>query len=175
MPSRQTLPHLWLMTDSRLGDDLSACIERLPAGAGVVLRHHDGNRALARQVAVLCAARNLLLAIAGVADLARDVGAAMLHNPTGDKGDLMVSSSIHDRPEALAARSADLAFVSPVHATRSHPGAAGIGIEAALELARLAGVPAIALGGMNEARGAAAIAAGFHGWAAIDAWRTLRS
>ena len=47
--------------------------------------------------------------------------------------------------------------------------------EAMTALAEAAGVPAIALGGMDEARGAAAIAASFHGWAAIDAWRTLRS
>lgn len=163
------------MTDRRLGDELWGCVARLTAGAGVVLRHHDGDRALADRVAAACAGRGLLLAIAGDVGLAGAVGAVMVHNPGADAAGLRVSRSVHDRAEAVAARGADLVFVSPVHATHSHPGAAGLGLAAALELARLAEAPAIALGGMDEARGTAAIAAGFHGWAAIDAWRTLRS
>jgi thiamine-phosphate pyrophosphorylase len=180
MPSRQTLPHpdlprRWLMTDRRLGDELWACIARLPAAAGVVLRHHDGDGAFAARVAAACAARGVLLAVAGDGDLALRIGAGIVHNPVGQAHGLLVSRSVHDRAAALAAREADLVFVSPVHATRSHPGVAGLGLAAAAALARLAGVPAIALGGMDEDRGAAAMAAGFHGWAAIDAWRALRS
>jgi thiamine monophosphate synthase len=34
----------------------------------------------------------------------------------------------------------------------------------------MSGVPAIALGGMDEKRGNDAVRAGFHGWAAIRAW-----
>ena len=180
MPSRQTLPRpilprRWLMTDRRLGDELWACIARLPAGAGVVLRHHDGDRAFARRVAAACAEHQLLLAVAGDVGLARAVGAAMVHNPTEDSGTSLVSRSVHDSDEARAARSADIIFISPVFATASHPGVAGLGLDAALVLARLAGLPAIALGGMDEERGEQAIAAGFYGWAAIDAWRRLRS
>ena len=175
MPSRQTLPRLWLMTDRRLGDELWGCIARLPAGAGIVLRHHDGDRALGRQVAAACAARDLLLAVAGDVGLARRIGAAMVHNPDADNHGLLVSRSVHDAAEAVAAASADLIFVSPVFATASHPGASALGIEPAFDLARLAGVPAIALGGMNRTLGTAAMEAGFHGWAAIDAWRRLGS
>lgn len=180
MPSRQTLPcpnlpRRWLMTDRRLGDELWSCIARLPMGAGVVLRHHDGDGALAQQVAVACVARGALLAVAGDGELARRVGAAIVHNPVGATNGLPVSRSVHDHAEALAARGADLVFVSPVHATRSHPGVAALGLEGAAALARLARAPAIALGGMDEMRGEEAIVAGFHGWAAIDAWRNLRS
>jgi thiamine-phosphate pyrophosphorylase len=175
MPSRQTLPRLWLMTDRKLGDELWGCIARLPAGAGVVLRHHDGDRVLGEQVAAACARQGLLLAIAGDVGLARAVGAAMVHNPTDDSDGLLVSRSVHTPDEARAARGADLVFVSPLYATQSHPGGAGLGLDAALALARLARGPAIALGGMNEMRGEEAIAAGFHGWAAIDAWCGLRS
>ena len=103
-----------------------------------------------------------------------DVGAAMVHNPADDAGDLLVSRSVHSRGEALAARGADLVFVSPVFASASHPGGAVLGMEAALALAQLAGAPAIALGGMDQERGEAAMAAGFHGWAAIDAWLRTR-
>lgn len=175
MPSRQTLPRLWLMTDRRLGDELWACIARLPAGAGVVLRHHDGDSALGERVAAACAGQGLLLAVAGDVRFARRIGAAMVHNPDAEWDRLLVSRSVHDPVEAVAAQGADLVFVSPVFATACHPNAAALGLEAALDLARLAEVPAIALGGMNLSRGAAAIAAGFHGWAAIDAWRRLGS
>jgi thiamine-phosphate pyrophosphorylase len=175
MPSHQTLPRLWLMTDRKLGDESWACIARLPAGAGVVLRHHDGDRVLSEQVAAACAGRDLLLAIAGDVGLAQAVGAAMVHNPTEDSGGLLVSRSVQDQNEARAARGADLVFISPLFATRSHPDVAGLGLDAGLALARLARMPAIALGGMDELRGEQAIAAGFHGWAAIDAWRRLGS
>jgi thiamine-phosphate pyrophosphorylase len=121
-------------------------------------------------VASLCRARGLLLAVAGVGAFARQLRAAMVHNPVADAGDLLVSRSVHSRGEALAARGADLVFVSPLFLSASHPDQAGLGIEEALGLAMPAGAPAIALGGMDAARGAAAVAAGFHGWAAIDAW-----
>jgi thiamine-phosphate pyrophosphorylase len=171
MSSRQTLPHLWLLTDRRLGDELWACIERLPRGAGVLLRHHQSDVHVGERVARMCAQRGLMLAVAGDVAFARQLGAAMAHNPDGEAHGLLVSRSVHDPAEAAAARSADLAFVSPSHATASHPGRAALGLDAALALAAIAAVPAVALGGMDRARGEAALAAGFHGWGAIDAWR----
>lgn len=173
MPTRQTLPTIWLMTDERLGAHLRDAIGRVPQGGGVVLRHHRGDRALGLRVAEACAARGLVLAVAGDVALARTVGAAMIHNPTGEADGLLVSRSVHDEGEAITAGTADLLFVSPIFATASHPDAAGIGIERGLTLARLAGAPGIALGGMDRRRGAQAMAAGFHGWAGIDAF--LRS
>ncbi len=170
MPSRQTLPPIWLMTDKRMGVGLWAAIERVPRGGGVVLRHHRSERALSERVAALCVARGLLLSVAGDVALARELGAAMVHNPEGDVEGLLVSRSVHSHAEAQAARDADLVFVSPLYASASHPGGATLGLAAALDLARETGVPAIALGGMDRERGAAAIEAGFHGWAAIDAW-----
>jgi len=160
------------MTDERMGDALWDAIGRVPSGGGVVLRHHWSDVALSEQVAALCEERGLLLSVAGDVALARRLGAAMVHNPQGDSGGLLVSRSVHSREE-LAAIEADLVFVSPVYASASHPGGATLGLDGALELAKLASVPAIALGGMDRARGAEAMAAGFHGWAAIDAF--LRS
>ena len=173
MPARQTLPTIWLMTDERLGERLWDAIGRVPEGGGVVLRHHRGDRALGLRVAEACTARGLVLAVAGDVALSRAVGAAMVHNPEGEADGLLVSRSVHDEREAVAARSAHLVFVSPVFATASHPGAEGVGIAHGLKLARLTGVPAVALGGMDAARGAEAMAEGFHGWAGIDAF--LRS
>ena len=63
---------------------------------------------------------------------------------------------------------ASLVFVSPVFATRSHPGAPALGLDRAKRLAEAAGAPAIALGGMNARRFAEL--EGLYGWAGIDAW-----
>jgi thiamine-phosphate pyrophosphorylase len=74
--------------------------------------------------------------------------------------------------DAIAARGegAALVFISPVYPTLSHPGQPALGAERAIELARAAGVPAIALGGMTKDRFAPLEQGGFHGWAGIDAW-----
>jgi thiamine-phosphate pyrophosphorylase len=173
MPCRQTLPTIWLLTDRRIGDALPAAIARVPSGGGVVLRHHASSLALGERVATLCEERELMLAVAGEVAFARRLGAAMAHNPDGEADGLLVSRSVHSPGEAEAARDADLVFVSPVYPSASHPGGATLGLEGALRLAALTAVPAIALGGMSEERGAAAMAAGLHGWAAIDAF--LRS
>ena len=80
--------------------------------------------------------------------------------------------SAHDRAEALrgARAGADLLFVSPVFATRSHAGAAPLGPTAARRVAAGLPVRTVALGGMTPARGKALMRAGWWGWAAIDAW-----
>ncbi len=170
MSARQTLPAIWLVTDRRMGAAVWDAIERVPLGGGVLLRHHQSELQLGRKVAEACAARGLMLGVAGDAAFARVVGAAMVHNPVGEASGLLVSRSVHDERQAEAAREADLIFVSPIFATLSHPGVATLGIKRGLVLAGHAPVPAIALGGMNAERGEAAIRAGFHGWAAIDAW-----
>uniref|UniRef100_UPI0035B15E82 thiamine phosphate synthase n=1 Tax=Sphingopyxis sp. TaxID=1908224 RepID=UPI0035B15E82 len=87
---------------------------------------------------------------------------------------LIVTMPVHGNREARRARraKADVAFISPLHATHSHPGAPALGRAAWLRLARLAGGQAIALGGMTPARARQLKrASGFNpGWAAIDAW-----
>ena len=85
------------------------------------------------------------------------------------------TAAAHDRREAVAAvrRGADLLFVSPVFATRSHPGAEALGARKARRIAQGLPVIAIALGGMDARR--FRTLAGFDGWAAIDAWRSLGS
>ena len=170
MPTRQTLPTIWLFTDERMGNALWSAIERVPRGGGVMVRHHRSDPAFGARIAAACAARELMVAVAGDVGLARRIGATMVHNPAGEANGLLISRSVHDAHEAEAARSADLVFVSPLFTTTSHPGAKALGIAKAMALAKQAGVPAIALGGMDAERGEAAIRAGFHGWAAIDAW-----
>ncbi|MBB3764782.1 thiamine phosphate synthase [Sphingomicrobium lutaoense] len=169
------LPRQTLFTDERMGDALLPAIERLPRGSGVVLRHdrlsREARRALAERIAALARDKGLILSVAGDMALARHVGAAMVHRPESDPGGLPFSLPVHDEEEARAAadRGAALVYVSPVHPTRSHPGAPALGEAEAIRLARLSGCPAIALGGMTADR-YAAIEKDFAGWAAISAF-----
>ena len=170
-PARRTgLPRLWLMTDERMGEALWDALARLPKGSGVVFRHHATpaaeRRALFARVLKVARARRLMVLSAG----GRLPGAAGSHNRRPDRG--LYSRSAHDRGELIAARraGADVAFVSPVFATRSHPGARALGPVRLGLLIRDAGLPLVALGGMTGPRARRLAALRLHGWAAIDAW-----
>ena len=175
MDPRQ-IPTRWLMTDERLGDRLFEAIARVPAGGGVVLRHDSlaatATAELAREVAGRCRHLDLRLSVAGDAELAGAVGADFVHRPDGETRGLPLTLPVHDARQARLAKSrgAVAVFVSPLFATASHPERVAIGEDSAAELARLAGVPAIALGGMDDARFEGVRRLGFHGWAGIGAW-----
>ena len=106
---QQSWPRIWLMTDERMGNRLWGAIERLPLGAGIVLRHDslpgDEREELARRVAATALRRGLCLAIARDVNLAVRLGAELIHNPAGPVVGLPFSRSIHDLSEARAARS----------------------------------------------------------------------
>lgn len=172
MPT-QRWPTAWLLTDERLGHELDRAMQRAAAfGAGILVRHHRSDKTVGRQLAERAVALGAPLAVAGDQALAQELSAILLHNPKGASTGMPFSLSVHDEEEARIARArgAALVFVSPVHPTRSHPGAPALGQAEALRLARLAGCPAIALGGMDQASGAALVAQGFAGWAGIDCW-----
>jgi thiamine-phosphate pyrophosphorylase len=163
------------MTDERMGEQLWTAIDRLPIKhSGIVFRHYRAaNRtALAERISQICHRRNLTLAIAGDVDLARTLRADLVHNPAGAPPDLPCSRSVHSLEEAELAKTdgASLVFVSPVYPTRSHPGRKPLYRPSALRIARAAGVPAIALGGVNSLKAARLEREGFYGWAGIDAW-----
>ncbi len=147
------LPVTWLFTDPRAGDPLQAAA-RLPRGSGIVLRHHQlpaAERAvLWQRLARLAARRGLLLLDA--------------HDPLIGKA--------HDRRELVAARrsGAALVFVSPVFATRTHPGAPALGPVRFGLLVRGCGVPVAALGGMNARRFRRLRPLGAVAWGGIDAF-----
>lgn len=170
---RQSWPSTWLMTDERLGERLAAAIERAAAaGAGIIVRHHASSIAERRAIAAEVLARGAVLGLSRDAALAADLGAAMVHNPQGEGGPLPFSLSVHDEAQAREAthRRPALVFVSPVFATRSHPGAPALGEERAWALAVQSGAPAYALGGVNAVTGERLISQGWAGWAGIDAW-----
>ena len=173
---QQSWPRIWLMSDERMGDQLWEAIDRLPEGAGIVLRHYslpaEARKELAERVAEAADRRGFMLSIARDAQLAQHVGAKLVHNPARRDPARPFSATVHDMSEAEAANSAGaaLVFVSPVYATRSHPGREPLGPELASKLARAAAVPAIALGGMDAQRFARLEREDFYGWAGIDAW-----
>jgi thiamine-phosphate pyrophosphorylase len=160
------------MTDERMGDALWTALGRLPRGAGVVVRHYGleagARRDLLRKVAKIARKKQLILVIAGGNPGISGAGA---HNaPRRHPG--LRTASAHSRREAVAAARAgvDAVFVSPVFATRSHPGARPLGpIRFGLTVRGL-GIPVVALGGMNAKRARRLGALGASGWAAIDAW-----
>ncbi len=150
------VPTLWLMTDERMGEALWTALARLPRGSGVVFRHFAtepvARAAIFAQISRIARRRRLIVVRAGV-----ERQALRLH-------------PAHSVREAIAARrrGADLILVSPVYPTRTHPGARPLGPLRAATIARAAGIPAIALGGMTRARFKRMKRLGFVGWAAID-------
>lgn len=174
MHRRQPLPRLWMMTDERQGDDLFAVLERLPRGAGIVFRHYSlgpaERRALFQRVKRIARKRGLLLLLAGSARRTKAWGADGSHGRGHGLG--LRSAPAHDLAEIRAAEraGADLLFVSPVFATRSHPNARPLGrLRFGLLTARTR-LPVIALGGMNAARARSLAGFNIYGWAGIDAW-----
>jgi thiamine-phosphate pyrophosphorylase len=164
------LPTIWLMTDERLGDALWPAIMALPRGAGIVFRHHAtdlaARRILFARIRKLAQRRGLVLIRAGAWRMPGEHG---VHNHASPG---LRSAAVHSLAEGIAARrlGAELVFISPLFATRSHPGAAALGPLRAATIARHVGLSAIALGGMNARRFRRLKALGFHGWAGIDAW-----
>ena len=169
----QRWPTAWLLTDERLGEDLDAAMQRAATtGAGILVRHYRSPPDERRRIAARVRALGTILGMAGDPDLARDCGAALLHNVSGQEQGLPTSRSVHDEAEAQAAAAGGhaLVLVSPVYPTASHPGASVLGKDRALALAERCGCPAIALGGMDSKRGACLMAHGFYGYAGIDCW-----
>ena len=179
MHRRQPPPRLWLMTDERQGDALWTALARIPRGAGIVFRHYtlapEERRRLFDRVRRVAARRGLVLVLAGDTQTARAWGADGSHGrhtaPARPRTGLRTMPA-HNLRELVAARraGADLVFLSPVFATRSHPRGRTLGPVRFGLLARQAKLPVIALGGMNAMRARTLAALGASGWAAIDAW-----
>lgn len=178
VPRASRLPRLWLFTDERAEAGLLAALARLPPGAGIVFRHHatplPARRALYEQVRRIARRRRLVLVLAGPASLAIAWRADGVHGARSHGSApraLVRTMPAHDRRDLVQARrlGVDLAFLSPVFATRSHPGAPTLGRVRFGLAARSAVVRVAALGGIDRRRfvGLAPLA---YGWGAIDGW-----
>jgi len=151
-------PTLWLFTDSKRLPDPRPSVARLPRGrAGVVFRHddHPDRATLGRDLARICRARRLVLVVAGDVRLAVELRAGVHLRGGRWPGPLRVNgpvtSSAHNLTDLRrsASAGANVAFLAPVFATRSHPGAASLGPVRWSALARIATIPVAALGGVD--------------------------
>jgi thiamine-phosphate pyrophosphorylase len=190
MVRRHPLPPQWLFSDERLAVGVVRLAALLPPGSGIVLRHDRlsaGARwRLLRRLMRMARTRGLVILLAGSPAMARCWGADGVHLRQHDarravharRLGLLVTMPVHDAHEARAARraKADAVFISPLHPTRSHPGAKALGTAEWSRLARLAGGQPTALGGMTltRARALTRRTSGLKpGWAAIDAWEEM--
>ncbi len=159
--SARALPVLWLFTDTRRLPDPRPAARRLPAGlSGVVLRHddHPDRLMIGLDLARICRQRRLALVVAGDSRLAARLGAGVhlrggFHPglPRVIRPGALVTSSAHDPAQLRRARlrGADLAFLSPAFPTLSHPGEPALGAARWMIMARQAGLPVAALGGID--------------------------
>lgn len=175
------VPVLFLFTDRRLPDPV-ALVRRLVARRalrgllGVIVRGTpDARRSLAAALRPLCAAHGVALLVAGDVP-ARGVG---LHLPGGRRPrrrlpgrPTLLTAAAHDAAALRRARrcGADLAFLSPVFPTASHPGARPLGPARFARLAGGCGLPVAALGGV-DGRSARGLPRRTAGAGAIDAFR----
>lgn len=172
------IPSLYFFTDPDRVPDPVAAAKRLPRGTAVVFRHFGvlGRARTARRLASLCRSRGLILLIAADPDLAKRIGAHGVHWPEHrlpDRRDSwgLATASAHG-PEGVcrAARfGADACVLGPVFPTRSISGRKHIGLFRASQLARAAGMPVIALGGINPETARRLCGRGFAGVAAVEA------
>jgi len=168
------LPNIWLLSDARNDARLEAALERLPRGSGFVFRHYhlgeDARRARYDTLASQARTHGHRIVVAGEPGTAREWAADGVYGKAaalGDGSGLLRLATVHDEYEIAFADGLDVdaMFLSPVFATRSHPGAEGLGPRRFHELARQARAPVIALGGMDAGR---ARELSWPRWAAID-------
>lgn len=179
-------PRLLLVTDATRLPDPRAAMNRLPRGAGVLIRHRDDRtRALmATHAAVVAKRRRLAMLVSEDWRLAARLAGAGLHLPemSGRHGCLapalgwarrrgvMVTMACHGRAALARAKQLRLsaALLSPVFATASHPGAAGLGVLRVRQWTRRAGLPILALGGLTAVTARGLAHSGAWGGAAIS-------
>ena len=163
MPNCHPVPKLWLISDQRNDAVLARALKRLPRGSGFVFRHYHlppaPRRARYDALRRICRARGIAVILAGSRAEARVWRADGSYGPGG------TLQAAHSLRELRRTRRAAAVLLSPVHPTRSHPGAEALGTVRFLLLAARSPVPVIALGGMTKRRAARLPN---HGWAAID-------
>ena len=175
--SRIPLPAVIMPTDLARLSDPAAAAARLPTGAAVILRdrHHPERRAWAERLRRATAARGQMLLIANDPDLARAVDADGLHLAEREVGRVAPWRFITAAAHSLAAIRraelvrADAVLLSPVFPTASHPGGRTLGLQRARAIARAAGLPVYAMGGVDPGN-VRLLGPAFAGFAAIEAF-----
>ena len=158
--------------DDRLPDPLAAA-RALPKGSLVIVRSRDAKRRHALGEALRAQTHGLILLAADDPLLADHLHG--LHLPEIRARDAahwralrphwVITVAAHS-PRGLQAPYADAALLSPVFATKSHPGAKTLTPARARLMAQRALLPVLALGGVTARN--AAVLQGFSGIAAIE-------
>lgn len=171
---QRDLPPVWLISDARNDARLERALARLPRGSGFIYRHYHLGEAERRarfgRLARIARLHRHRVVLSGPARQAAEWGADGAYGPPAllARGPamprLITAHSLRGIGQAVRAR-ADAVLLSPVFATRSHPGGEALGPVRFSLLAKLCPVPVIALGGMNAPR---ARAMRHKNWAAID-------
>ena len=170
-----TLPLVWLISDERNDAGLEAALARLPRGSGIIYRHYhlpDRERwQRFRTLRHVARAYGHTIVLSDSAITAREWGADGIYGSPRSlwprRDGLLHLATAHDiRELGLANRlGADAVLLSPVFATKSHPGRSTLGPARFRLLAQHSRAPVIALGGMTKAR---ARTLNWPRWAAID-------
>lgn len=158
--------------DTRLADPLAAA-RTLPTGSMVVVRTRGDPEPLTRALLKL---RRVTVIVAGDPLLAVRLGAHGVHLPEARASEashwrarfphLLITTAAHSLRALMLSRG-DMALLSPVYPTKSHPGRAALSPVRANTIARQSGKRVIALGGIDAAN--VARLSGFAGIAAIGA------
>jgi len=154
------LPPLILVTDPDRTPDPVALAGRLPRGCGVIFRGfgREGARDTALRLAAVARRRGLVLLIGADAPRAPGAGAhlpeRMAHRAAALKRarpNVLVTVAAHSRPALVRARraGADAALLSTVFESRSPLAGRPLGPLRFAALARRAGLPVYALGGVE--------------------------
>lgn len=181
---RKPLPALLFFTDPARTPDIETAVVRLPPGAAIIYRAFGAPdaEARARRLRVLARERGLLLLIGADHRLAARVKADGVHLPERlahramriRRPGWLVTAAAHGPRAArrAIAAGADAAVVSAVFPSRSPSAGAPLGPLKLAAIARTAGGPIYALGGVNDKTARRLLRAGVVGLAGVDGLRT---
>lgn len=176
------LPSAFYFTDENRTHSALETIARLAANTGVIYRHYayPNRQELGAEIVEICRKKDLFLAVAEDPSLANALKAPAVHLPERlisklplirkQYPKLLISCACHNALSLKAANNlgADLAFLSPIYPTASHPNARTLGsVEAAIWIKDIT-IPVYALGGIEAHHINQLKMLGFAGFGAIS-------
>ena len=159
-------PTRWIaLTDCTRPVAPAQLCRRLPRGSLVIVRHPDvaEQKTLLQQILPIAHARGIKVSVAGNLPFAVRFRADGLHLPERQlrqrgrfrlralRQRFVISTACHSLPALRQAAQAgvDLALLSPLFPTESHPGRRALGLFTFRQWAKSAGLPVYALGGIT--------------------------
>ena len=185
--SEALLPPLVLMTDEKRLPEPVLAIKNLPSGSAVIYRHYGlaDREGFGRHLRQAAFEADVLFLVAGDHALAQSLEADGTHMPEnlafrlegsppferadGKKSFNTIAVHSHQALERAAASGVNAALLSPVFATKSHPGSEPLGATKANIWGAQSALPVYALGGISPSNALALKEGAFAGLAAIDA------